>query len=219
MYWHPFAPPLIWTRADRLTTHDRDRSLPVQEGVDWKTKVMTCHSKKKSRSNDGEKSDSSHSGLPYADEWLLDYDDWSIYYDVFVSAVSKSPVITKRAIAHKTDVERVFGEMGWLTALKYDMRIREFALVEGGEQDGWDPSTRKLPAKKAFEKGFQQKEKPYQKWGKCGDDNPVVSGSGSLYQKEKFKFKNGYTGNNFDPKFAEKKAAAAEAAKNNSSNK
>ncbi|EGG09576.1 uncharacterized protein MELLADRAFT_104124 [Melampsora larici-populina 98AG31] len=43
---------------------------------DWQNKAMTCHVKKKSKSSDGEKSDSSYTGLPYADEWLLDYGEW-----------------------------------------------------------------------------------------------------------------------------------------------
>ncbi|EGF97158.1 uncharacterized protein MELLADRAFT_114549 [Melampsora larici-populina 98AG31] len=73
---------------------------------DWQNKAMTCHVKKKSKSSDGDKSDSSYNGLPYADEWLLDYGEWSIYYNAFISAVSKFPKFTEWTIAHKVNVEK-----------------------------------------------------------------------------------------------------------------
>ncbi|EGF97554.1 uncharacterized protein MELLADRAFT_69912 [Melampsora larici-populina 98AG31] len=215
---------------------------------DWQNKAMTCHIKKKTKSSDGEKSDSSYTGLPYADEWLLDYGDW-------ISEFSK---FTEWAVAHKANVERVLGEMGWLTALKYNMRVRESAIVnrveigglvappdflaynkllakecfgqsrmreelnftknpyvKGGEREGWDPATGKPPKKST---SVQHKDKPFNKWNnKQSDDNPVASGS--FVTKEKKKFKSGYNGNNFDPDYQAKKAAAAAAKASGNSTK
>ncbi|KAH9819130.1 hypothetical protein DFH28DRAFT_887423 [Melampsora americana] len=103
---------------------------------DWQSRAMTSHAKKRSRSNDGD-SKSEYGGLPYADEWLLDYGEWSLYYDTFVSVLStKFTKFTEWAKAHKENVSKVLALMGWMTALKYDMRVRENALVNRVEIDG-----------------------------------------------------------------------------------
>ncbi|KAH9824249.1 hypothetical protein DFH28DRAFT_879833 [Melampsora americana] len=94
---------------------------------DWQNRAMTCHVKKRSRLNNDLKPDAYYNGLPYADEWLLDYGEWSLYYNTF---------FTKWAKAHKANVAKVLGSMGWMTALKYDMRVRESALVNRIEIDG-----------------------------------------------------------------------------------
>ncbi|KAH9820740.1 hypothetical protein DFH28DRAFT_924000 [Melampsora americana] len=69
---------------------------------------------------------------------------------------------------------------------------------EGGEREGWNAATGKPPEKKTFVKQNQQK---------FGQAQVVASGSGESKSGEKKKFKLGYQGNNFDPKYAEKKAA------------
>ncbi|KAH9812823.1 hypothetical protein DFH28DRAFT_930751 [Melampsora americana] len=78
-----------------------------------------------------------YGGLPYANKWLLDYGDWSLYYDTFVAVLStKFKKFSEWAIAHKANVVKVLASMGWMTALKYDMRVRENALINRVEVDG-----------------------------------------------------------------------------------
>ncbi|KAH9807116.1 hypothetical protein DFH28DRAFT_917105 [Melampsora americana] len=105
---------------------------------DWQTRAMSCHIKKRPRSYDNDtKSDSPYNGLPYADEWLLDYGEWCAYYDTFISVLStKFTKFTEWVRAHKENVAKVLASRGWMTALKYDMRVRENALVNRVEING-----------------------------------------------------------------------------------
>ncbi|KAH9808546.1 hypothetical protein DFH28DRAFT_1195392 [Melampsora americana] len=98
---------------------------------EWQSRAMTCHIKKRPRSYENDpKTDSPYNGLPYADEWLLDYGEWCIYYDTFISVLAtKFTKFTEWVKAHKLNVAKVLASKGWMTALKYDMRVRENALV------------------------------------------------------------------------------------------
>ncbi|KAH9807167.1 hypothetical protein DFH28DRAFT_1074763 [Melampsora americana] len=230
---------------------------------EWQTRAMTCHIKKRPRSYDSDaKSDSPYNGLPYADEWLLDYGEWCVYYDTFISVLStKFTKFTEWVRSHKENVAKVLASKGWMTALKYDMRVRENALVnrieingkvappdiskydqmlveecfdesrmrgelnfkknpyvEGGEREGWDPATG-TPPRKVFEKSNQVRGKNFTRWGNTQrDESPSASGSGTQV-REKKKFRRGYQGSNFDENYAEKRAAAAAATKDNNTNK
>ncbi|EGF97960.1 uncharacterized protein MELLADRAFT_79784 [Melampsora larici-populina 98AG31] len=106
---------------------------------DWQNKAMGYHAKKKIKSIEGELKSEAYTGLPYADEWLLDYGDWSIHYNGYITALrnAKFTRFVDWSLAHKSNVEKVMSEMGWLTALKYDMRVREEALVNRTEIEGY----------------------------------------------------------------------------------
>ncbi|EGG07555.1 uncharacterized protein MELLADRAFT_105502 [Melampsora larici-populina 98AG31] len=178
---------------------------------DWQNKAMGYHAKKKVKSIEGELKNKSCTGLPYADEWLLDYGNWSIHYNGYINALRNVGEFTRF--------------VDWSLAHKYWRRNvtkhpeAENPYVEGGERYGWDPATSKPPKK--FEKSNQyqnktsfQNKQPYQKW-----NNQTTSGSGpsgygegsSLINKpfEKKKSQGGYFGNDFDEDYKEKKAAEA----------
>ncbi|EGG10908.1 uncharacterized protein MELLADRAFT_102678 [Melampsora larici-populina 98AG31] len=105
---------------------------------DWQNKAMTYHVKKRTKSTDGESKTDTYNGLPYADEWLLDYGEWCIHFNGFVNALkgAKFNKFVEWTLAHKANVEKVMNVMGWMTALKYDMRVREEALINRVEVDG-----------------------------------------------------------------------------------
>ncbi|EGG02874.1 uncharacterized protein MELLADRAFT_109772 [Melampsora larici-populina 98AG31] len=195
---------------------------------DWQNKSMGYHAKKKIKSVEGELKTEAYTGLPYADEWLLDYGDWSIHYNGYINALrnAKFTRFVDWSLAHKLNVEKVMSEMGWLTALN-QLPLNRFCLldetsfqknpyVEGGERQGWDPATGKPPKKN--EKLNQFQNKPYQKWNNDqNSNNQIASGSGSNEYNsnfnngrpfEKKKFQRGYFGNNYNENYKDKKAAA-----------
>ncbi|KAH9807118.1 hypothetical protein DFH28DRAFT_917035, partial [Melampsora americana] len=207
---------------------------------EWQNSALSYHAKKKIKSDDKFES---YTGLPYPDEWLQTYGEWSLHYIGFVAALRSIGLVKfpEWAELHKKNVEKIVGKYGWMTALKYDINIRSNALInrvvykgkvappdiskydeivveecftdarvkgelfglenpyrEGGEREGWNAATGKPPEKKVFVKQSQQK---------FGQSSASASGSGESKSGDKKKFKLGYQGNNFDPKYAEKKAA------------
>ncbi|KAH9812237.1 hypothetical protein DFH28DRAFT_931088 [Melampsora americana] len=208
---------------------------------EWQNSALSYHAKKKVKSEDKLES---YTGIPYPDEWLQSYGEWSLHYIGFVAALRSIGLVKfpEWAEMHKKNVEKIVGKYGWMTALKYDINIRSNALInrvvfngkvappdiskydevvveecftdarvkgelfgiqnpyrEGGEREGWNPATGKPPEKKPFQKQQQQ-----QRYGQALAN---ASGSGEFKNIERKRFKPGYQGNNFDPKYAEKKAA------------
>ncbi|EGF98322.1 uncharacterized protein MELLADRAFT_113643 [Melampsora larici-populina 98AG31] len=105
---------------------------------DWQNKAMGYHVRKKTKSVEGELKSDSYTGLPYRDEWLLDYGEWSIHYNGYITALRNAKFVkfVEWSLAHKANVEKVLSLMGWMTALKYDIRVREEALINRVEVDG-----------------------------------------------------------------------------------
>ncbi|EGG12520.1 uncharacterized protein MELLADRAFT_58857 [Melampsora larici-populina 98AG31] len=105
---------------------------------DWQTKAMGYHAKKKIKSVEGELKTETYTGLPYADKWLLDYGEWCIHYNGYINALTNARFkkFVEWSLAHKANVEKVMALMGWLTALKYDIRVREESLINRVEVDG-----------------------------------------------------------------------------------
>ncbi|EGG01308.1 uncharacterized protein MELLADRAFT_111149 [Melampsora larici-populina 98AG31] len=210
---------------------------------EWQNSAISHHVRKKVKSDDKLES---YTGLPYPDELLQSYGEWSFHYIGFVAALRAVGMIQfpMWAEAHKRNVERIVSKYGWMTALKYNITIRSNAFInrvvvggkvappdipgynaflveecfdearvrgelcglenpyrKGGEREGWDAANGKPPEKKIFDKQFQNKAKFNQ---------ALTNASGSGEAKAKNKFKPGYQGNpnNFDPNYAEKKAAA-----------
>ncbi|EGG01551.1 uncharacterized protein MELLADRAFT_110911 [Melampsora larici-populina 98AG31] len=127
---------------ENRTVNERSDGGVFKNGMwffpDWQNKAMGYHVRKKAKSVDGELKSDSYTGLPYGDEWLLDYGEWSIHYNGYITALRNAKFVkfVEWSLAHKANVERVLSLMGWMTALKYDIRVREEALINRVEVDG-----------------------------------------------------------------------------------
>ncbi|EGF99691.1 uncharacterized protein MELLADRAFT_68355 [Melampsora larici-populina 98AG31] len=85
---------------------------------EWQSKAMGYHARKKVKSTEGDSKNENYTGLPYADEWLLDYGKWSIHYNGYINALMNARFVkfVEWSLAHKANVEKVMSMMGWLAS-------------------------------------------------------------------------------------------------------
>ncbi|OAV89483.1 hypothetical protein PTTG_28669 [Puccinia triticina 1-1 BBBD Race 1] len=96
----------------------------------WQDKVILHTAEKRVKSDTGDTD--RYTGYPYPSKYLQTYQEWSINHQGFLAAVRKIPTHANLAawlVAHKQNSNMIIWREGYMTALRYDIHVRNNALT------------------------------------------------------------------------------------------
>ncbi|PLW18478.1 hypothetical protein PCASD_19529 [Puccinia coronata f. sp. avenae] len=123
---------------------------------DWQEDAMNFHSSKKAKSD---KKEGIYSGFEYPNEWTQSFATWTSNFRNFLITyrdIYKNKEMGKWIEKHKTNVNQLISDDGFMVGFRYDMWVRQNAFaykvttatggtsaVDIGEKFGFDPKTGK----------------------------------------------------------------------------
>ncbi|OAV95533.1 hypothetical protein PTTG_10024 [Puccinia triticina 1-1 BBBD Race 1] len=96
----------------------------------WQDKAILHTAEKRVKSDNGDTN--RYTGYPYPNKYLQTYQEWSINHQGFLAAVRRIPSHANLAVwlvAHKQNADVIIWREGFMTALRYNIHVRNNALT------------------------------------------------------------------------------------------
>lgn len=153
-----FIPGAITSHTDVGFTPYFDKNLKELKGPlpltifnkQWQDLANSYHVEKRVKTDNINKDTTTYTGFPYPHEMTQSYSVWNVNYRNFVTTlrdVYKFKLFATWAEAHQANVEFYHARDNWMTAFRYDIKIRmnafAFRVSEGGVSAPPDISQRR----------------------------------------------------------------------------
>ncbi|EHS63094.1 uncharacterized protein PGTG_21424 [Puccinia graminis f. sp. tritici CRL 75-36-700-3] len=106
----------------------------------WQDAALSYHAEKRTKTDDNSTEKGlRYTGYPYPSEWLMNYSDWSLNYEEFtitIRDVYKFETLGEWIVLHKANCDKILRKDGFMTALRYDIRIRANAFAHRVVRNG-----------------------------------------------------------------------------------
>jgi hypothetical protein len=106
----------------------------------WQDEAIAYHAEKRTKSDDNSTDKGTrYTGLPYPSEWRMSFNDWTLNHREFqitMRDVYKYETLSTWLLMHKANADKIQKKSGFMTALRYDIRIRANAFAHRVIKDG-----------------------------------------------------------------------------------
>jgi hypothetical protein len=106
----------------------------------WQDEAIAYHAEKRTKSDDNSTDKGTrYTGLPYPSEWRMTFNEWTLNHREFqitMRDVYKYETLSTWLLMHKANADRIQKKSGFMTALRYDIRIRANAFAHRVVKDG-----------------------------------------------------------------------------------